>query len=82
MKPTRTPALWQPHEFVNENQLSKLSEMDRLMFDCWRKGLKRRDILDLAKEIESSTTEEDVSLYFKAMFDRELSPKSKYLVRG
>ncbi|AJT61173.1 hypothetical protein [Vibrio phage XZ1] len=74
-----TPALLETHEYVNHNQIEKLQQMDRLMFDCWRAGYKRGKILELALSIESSTTEADIEIYFKNMFTRELSADSIYL---
>ena len=75
----RTPELWQSHEYVNPNQIVAAEKMDKLMFECWRKGLKRKDILPLAQEICSSTSEQDVSAYFRHMFLRELSATPLYL---
>ena len=66
-------------EYVRLNQIEKLKQMDKLMFDCWRAGYKRSKILELAQKIESSTTEEDVQIYFRNMFTRELSSVSIYL---
>lgn len=77
----RTPALLESHAYVHQNQIEKLNKMDKLMFDCWRLGYKRIKILPLAQEIESSTTEDDVAIYFKNMFSRELSDKAIYLKR-
>lgn len=77
-----TPALLETHEYVNSNQIEKLQRMDRLMFDCWRAGFKRNKILERALEIESSTTEADIEIYFKNMFTRELSPDSIYLKKS
>ncbi len=74
-----TPVLLETHEYVNPNQIEKLKRMDRLMFDCWRAGYKRGKILERALEIESSTTSDDIEIYFKNMFTRELSPDSIYL---
>ncbi|AAQ64382.1 hypothetical protein KVP40.0312 [Vibrio phage KVP40] len=74
-----TPVLLETHEYVNQNQIEKLKRMDRLMFDCWRAGYKRGKILERALEIESSTTSDDIEIYFKNMFTRELSPDSIYL---
>lgn len=61
------------------NELEK--KMDKLMFDCWRKGYKRAKILELAQQIESNTTSDCVQIYFKRMFMRELSDKAIYLKR-
>ncbi|AGN30361.1 hypothetical protein VPFG_00364 [Vibrio phage nt-1] len=74
-----TPALLESHEYVHPNQVEKLKQMDRLMFDCWRAGYKRGKILELALSIESSTTSDDIEIYFKNMFTRELSSDSIYL---
>ncbi|WP_210498269.1 hypothetical protein [Vibrio crassostreae] len=76
-----TPSLLESHEHIHSNQIEKLNRMDRLMFDCWREGLKRKDILPLAQEIESGTSEADVGVYFRRMFRRELSNDAKYLSR-
>lgn len=73
------PELWRSHAYVNLNQVSAAQKMDELMFESWRKGLKRKDILPLAQEICLNTTDEDVSIYFKHMFERELSDNAKYL---
>lgn len=62
-------------EFCREKE----QKLDRLMFDCWRKGLKHRDILDMALEIDSTITSEQVKEAFKEMFTRELSDKAVYL---
>ena len=74
-------SLLETHEYVHPNQVEKLKEMDRLMFDCWRAGYKRSKILELAQAIESNTTEDDVQIYFRNMFKRELSSDSIYLVK-
>lgn len=76
---SHTPELWRSHALIHSNQISAAEKMDELMFKCWRKGLKRKEILPLAQEICSNTTDEDVSIYFKHMFERELSDKAKYL---
>ncbi|MGR5451399.1 hypothetical protein ACP3V3_16905 [Vibrio sp. PNB22_3_1] len=60
---THVPVLWESHEVVPASQNDKLKRMDRLMYDCWRQGLKRSNILALAQAIESATTEEDVALF-------------------
>ncbi|CAM0018230.1 hypothetical protein VPHD527_0377 [Vibrio phage D527] len=74
-----TMSLLETREYVHSNQVEKLKEMDKLMFDCWRKGYKRSKILELAQKIESNTTEDDVQIYFRNMFTRELSSDSIYL---
>lgn len=50
----------------------KLQSMLQLMFKCWRQGYKRSKILPLAQKIEPLTTSEDVSVYFRLMFDAEI----------
>lgn len=75
-------SLLETHEYVHPNQLIKLRKMDRLMFDCWRSGYKRTKILELAQQIESNITSDDITIFFKDMFTRELSvdvSKRKYL---
>ncbi|MFS1427245.1 hypothetical protein LMH73_008795 [Vibrio splendidus] len=77
----KVPVLLQSHAYIHPNQIKKLNRMDKLMFDCWRLGYKRSKILPLAQEIESSTTEDDVGVYFRNMFVRELSSRAHYLVK-
>lgn len=72
-------SLLEQHEYVNLQKVEKLEKMDRLMFDCWRKGYKRDKIVELAQKIESQTTRDDVAIYFRNMFTRELSSDSIYL---
>lgn len=74
-----TPTLLEAHEIPNPNQLDKLKQMDKLMFQCWRLGYKRSKILELAQNIEPSTTIDCVGVYFKNMFDREFSTERLYL---
>ncbi|AUG88449.1 hypothetical protein PQC39_gp085 [Vibrio phage Vp_R1] len=74
-----TPVLLETHEFVNQSQIDKLKEMDKLMFDSWRLGYKRSKILELVQAIEPSTTSNCVGVYFKNMFTRELSDSAIYL---
>jgi hypothetical protein len=57
------------------------NQLDRLMFDCWRQGLKHRDILEKAQELRANLTSEEVKEAFSRMFHRELSPNAKYLKR-
>ncbi|CAM0065110.1 hypothetical protein VPHF86_0292 [Vibrio phage F86] len=72
-------SLLETHEYVHSNQVEKLKQMDRLMFDCWRKGYKRVKVLELAQQIESNITSDDVAIFFRKMFNRELSPDRIYL---
>lgn len=67
-----TPVLLEFHEYVHQNQIEKLREMDQLMVECWKRGLKMKKILPLAVCIEPLTTESDIQIYFRDMLEREL----------
>ena len=59
--------------------IGKEEELDKLMFDCWRAGHKYPMILELAQKVESQISKEDIVIYFKNMFMRELGLTPKYL---
>lgn len=55
------------------------TQLDKLMFDCWRAGFKTPKILERAKQIDPNITEAEVQQQFKVTFERELSEDSIYL---
>lgn len=57
----------------------KEQKLDKLCFECWRQGLKHRDILDKAKTIDERINSAEVKKAFKNMFKRELSEHAQYL---